>query len=863
MKSKTVDGGYNEMFFSVVARGEVTRVKYLLETEKIDINAVNEFKSTALYNACLLENWEVAKLLFQYGAMNVGKVTLLEFAVKAGQTDIVQLILENDVDNINFQNHDGVTVLELACMYKQWEVAKLLIEYGASNVGHALMLAIDQGQIDIVQSMLENGIDNINFQSVNGRTALDMASENEAMTALLIKYGAKFAKQDATDESKEEKDITKLMGKLEIDAKKTKPTTVNSGAARDDISEALKMEVDELVKSGIDNQDQDGQTALYKACRQDKWDLVKLLVQHEAKNIPSNISRNTPIMLATKAGKVDIVRSMLENGVDNINAQSGIGKTALDMASGNEAMTALLIKYGAKSAKQNVTDESNEEKDITKLMGTLEIDASKTTPANNTEELYDKIGLDGILGTGLYHSLEAFGADEKKITLHQACYSEEWDLAKHLIETGEKNVAGKNGVTPLMIAVTRGQVGIVQLMLGVGVDNIDAKDLYGNTALCYACECYTTERNMARRNRGDDNYNPYDNNIVRFGDGSCSMVGSEYGFIMYCLIRFGANIDDVKLDPYPEIFTIRNYQNRVLAAEHHNYDHILAVINKFMQNGEIRHDWIKCKEYADAIAYVKIQKIFKNDSKESPQIYGVSQDEAVGYIKSGFIVPYIKNKLLLNAFHWYKKDLNGDYKLDVETYNKVTCWMGMENMKYSKLIKMDDITGVDFSKIPGSEYSNHVYNMIMHHIEKDYANGIKLFNKYYTRNGTKDDTSMVHFLEYVKNFTSAHAPEDSDKIQALKNLGLFFVLNNILPGDAALQGYVEKHYHQMQKKEEDFNATKEFLQFLTLNLDEDVFLDIAKDEVLLQPDLLDDASVNNIIGQLHNLCMCNDSLYQV
>ena len=105
-----------------------SQVVALLLDEGADPNRAKQ--NTALYNACLYENFQIASMLIDGGAdVNPKSCSPLLVACKRNYIDIVELLLENGADS-NWYSSEG-HILDIAHNSKHYEVVRLLLEYGA------------------------------------------------------------------------------------------------------------------------------------------------------------------------------------------------------------------------------------------------------------------------------------------------------------------------------------------------------------------------------------------------------------------------------------------------------------------------------------------------------------------------------------------------------------------------------------------------------------------------------------------------------------------------------------------------------------------------------------------------------------
>jgi len=131
------------------------KVKLLL-THSARVNVRDEMGMTALVHAVNRGDVEVVDALLQAGAdasiADEGGTTALMYALQSGQrVEAARLLLKGKIADVNAQNKNGET---------------------------ALMRAVDLGEIEVVESLLDRGA-NVNFSDVLGNSAAVRAYEKD------------------------------------------------------------------------------------------------------------------------------------------------------------------------------------------------------------------------------------------------------------------------------------------------------------------------------------------------------------------------------------------------------------------------------------------------------------------------------------------------------------------------------------------------------------------------------------------------------------------------------------------------------------------------------------------------------------
>jgi len=128
----------NIWFFAIYEK-DIDAIKVFIEHE-FDINTLDDYGNTALITILNKNNDtdnEIAKLLI-YNEANINvknndNITALIMASRNCNTEIVRLLLENELDDINNKGN-GRTALEWALDKKDnYEIIKLLLDAGANS----------------------------------------------------------------------------------------------------------------------------------------------------------------------------------------------------------------------------------------------------------------------------------------------------------------------------------------------------------------------------------------------------------------------------------------------------------------------------------------------------------------------------------------------------------------------------------------------------------------------------------------------------------------------------------------------------------------------------------------------------------
>ena len=125
----------NSKFLSAVAKSNLPKAEEIL-AEGADIDALNEYKITALMISIQNKSEELAKLLINKGAntnmSNKAGTTTLMLAIKYSGPDIINLLLDKGAE-VNATNNEGMTPLCMAYAYSTSEIINIIMEKDEKN----------------------------------------------------------------------------------------------------------------------------------------------------------------------------------------------------------------------------------------------------------------------------------------------------------------------------------------------------------------------------------------------------------------------------------------------------------------------------------------------------------------------------------------------------------------------------------------------------------------------------------------------------------------------------------------------------------------------------------------------------------
>jgi ankyrin repeat protein len=394
---KVEEGGGDTPLMLAVEHGKADKVKLLLK-EGADIDRAGPEGETALMRAITKGNEGLVSLLLGHGARvdladEAGKTPLMWASIK-GQLGLVRLVFEAVLERgsqkgVDRRGRDGKTALHHAAEGGHFDImAYLLCNEAQASIKDAsgmtpLMLACTKGPVEVVQILLLPGAkkgQGLDERDKNGETALHHAATggHKRVVSLLLKKGAKASKKDqwsrtplmlACREGHLEVvevlfEARKGLGLEETDGdgrralhcaaigghKEIVTFLLSKGAqanARDEDGSTPfmlacwkdRLEVVQILHGtteghGLEEKDNEGQTALHDAAEGGNKDIVTFLLSKGAQASTKGAMQETPLMHACRRGKVGVVQLLLKHTRgQGLSERNSDGWTALHLAS--------------------------------------------------------------------------------------------------------------------------------------------------------------------------------------------------------------------------------------------------------------------------------------------------------------------------------------------------------------------------------------------------------------------------------------------------------------------------------------------------------------------------------------------------
>ena len=238
--------------------------------------------------------------------------TALTKAIIQGETEMVKLLGEKAV--INLKNQAGETPLTLAIKQKNPKIIDLVCKRGKTALKNdmdqaPLYLAVELGDLFVLQKLIDLGA-RVDVQS-EGKTPLSKAVEKGdiRVVALLLKNGANPS-------------ITDQDGILPLSKA---VASSNLPIAKILLKKSKQGNADANWKNAI------GEPIVQAAIRTKNPGMVQLLLNYGAQANALNYFDNSSLHIAAELGEVEIVKMLLNQGVDNT-LENMMGETAYDLA---------------------------------------------------------------------------------------------------------------------------------------------------------------------------------------------------------------------------------------------------------------------------------------------------------------------------------------------------------------------------------------------------------------------------------------------------------------------------------------------------------------------------------------------------
>jgi ankyrin repeat protein len=240
----------------------------------------------------------------------------------------------------------------------------------------------------------------------------------------------------------------------------------------------------QLLERGADvnvGEEKGGWTPLHNAVQQGSEDMVELLLRYGANPHQRKKNGATPFITAGQEGHVNLLQIFLSKGAD-VNECDFNGFTAFMEAACQGNVEALRFLF-EKGANVNLRREAREnQSQLRKGGATALMDAAENGHIDILRILLDEMGAevnacDNMGRNALIHALLSSHGRNME------------DITRLLLDHGiDVNVRGAGGKTPLILAVEKKHLGLVEMLLNQKCIEIDDTDREGKTALLIAVD---------------------------------------------------------------------------------------------------------------------------------------------------------------------------------------------------------------------------------------------------------------------------------------------------------------------------------------------------------------------------------------
>jgi ankyrin repeat protein len=305
-----LDNGGNTPLHEAAMRGHVDMSRFLLQ-QGTDATVQNNAGWSPLLNVSTYGYPELARLLIELGAdisaQAKDQKSPLHEASVFGHLALVRMFIEHGAD-MTACYKDGRTPLHFASSYGYLEIVRVLVKHGANAAAQAvngqspLHVAASYGHVEIACILVEHGAD-VNARTAKGWTPLHGAAHcgDVQVARFLIERGASAASgsDDGTP-----RDVASKKGHVEFVR-----FLDRHGAGASTQSEDKRSPV-----SSATARNKTGWSPLHVAAAQGDVEVVRALVECGVDTTALADDGRTPLHVAAEAGHVEVVRFLANHG---------------------------------------------------------------------------------------------------------------------------------------------------------------------------------------------------------------------------------------------------------------------------------------------------------------------------------------------------------------------------------------------------------------------------------------------------------------------------------------------------------------------------------------------------------------------
>ena len=324
-------------------------VVYQLLSDNASIETAHvRSQSTALHEAALAGHENIVNMLVRRGSsldrVDSNGMSALHKSVSSGNLVIAKVLLRNGA-TVDVKGPDNKTPLHLAAQSSDEDLVALLIEQTADqNALDALKrtplhLAAGRGNIKICNLLLDHGAQ-LNLRDTHSKTAMQVAAEagkvavvellrqrsNLKVTdhgSLIAFYAAVESGQLRTAESFLDQGLS--LKNLKGDSYKPATLAAKSGSI-------TMLDLMISRKCRLKDKSPHDWTALHHSCHIGNESITQRLLEKDLSGKATTLKKETPLLLAIKAGHVNIVELLLRYKAAALSTKDGDGQDPLHHA---------------------------------------------------------------------------------------------------------------------------------------------------------------------------------------------------------------------------------------------------------------------------------------------------------------------------------------------------------------------------------------------------------------------------------------------------------------------------------------------------------------------------------------------------
>ena len=468
------DNDGKTILYTACNENKLELVKYLVEKSGELLTMRQEDGQSPFLVAGLSGSVELVKYLLSKGCYVLDKdnngLTVLHYACKEGNTEVVQYLVENYQDVLTMRDKELSSPFHVAGLSGSVELVKYLISKGCEvmdkdNDGWTVLhYACKEGNTEVVQYLVENYPELLTMRDKELSSPFPVAGLSGSVE--LVKY---------------------LISKgCEVMDKDNDGWTVLHQACNEGKLDLVQYLVDNYPEM-LTIRDKSGQSPFLVTGYSCSVDLVTYLIAKGCDVMDMDNDGETILYNACKEGKLESVQYLVENYPDLLKIKNKIGQSPFVVSgvSGSKELVKYLISRGC-----DVMDKDNHERNILHITcnnGNLELAQYLAGSFPNMLTNRDKWGLSSYLFSGFSGSVELVkylisrGCDvidkdnNGETVLHNACKKRNFELVQYLVESYPDmlTIRNKEGQSPFHVAESSRSDELVNYLISRGCDEMD------------------------------------------------------------------------------------------------------------------------------------------------------------------------------------------------------------------------------------------------------------------------------------------------------------------------------------------------------------------------------------------------------